>query len=160
MELEISSNGAIALRSISPFFLVLLQSIVESAGSNDPRVENRLFPSPTSDRQEKNLEQDWKSLIQPELSASFLAAREVVQSDLRRVSEKDGEFSFDIPRNHVDAWLNALNQARLSIAEENHFGEADLSADIPQTISDQRSYDLLQINLYGFLQEWLIRLQS
>lgn len=160
MELQISADGTMTLRAINPFFFALFQEIVQHAASNNPEVEERFFPSPVNDPQENSLAEDWKSLVHPELNANFRAARDVVQADLRLASKKKKEFSFKIPAKHADAWISALTQARLSLAEEHHFGEADLAAEVPQEISDIRSYALLQIHFYGFLQEWLVKLQD
>ena len=66
----------------------------------------------------------------------------------------------EIPPNHMDPWLGTLNQARLAIAEENHFGEQDLSEEISPDTSDPRSISLFQINFYGFLQECLVKMQD
>ena len=106
------------------------------------------------------LVEDWKSLVHPGLQETFLSAREVVLADLRRISEIDGKFTMEIPKNHIDAWLNALNQARLAIAGENHFGERDLAKEIVPDSTDPRSLALFQISFYGFLQECLVKMQE
>ena len=157
MKLSATDEGALDLEEIPPFLFDLLEAIPRRAGSQDPRVENRFYPAPAED---ELLKEDWKSLVQPGLQETFLSAREVVESDLRSVSESEAGSMVKIPSNHMDAWLSALNQARLAIAEENHFGEKDLSEDIVPDSSDPRSLALFQISFYGFLQECLVKMQD
>ena len=61
-----------------------------------------------------------------------------------------------IPCAHLEAWLNALNQARLVIVEESNFTEADLDHHEPPDLATQRGLSLLKIHFYGHLQELLI----
>ncbi len=157
MKLTATEEGALDLEEIPPFLFELLQAVPLRAASSDPRVESRFFPAPAQD---EILLEDWKSLVQPELQATFLSAREVVQADLRGTSELEEGFSMEIPPDHIDPWLSTLNQARLAIAEENHFGEKDMSEEFSPDTSDPRSLALFQISFYGFLQECLVRMQE
>lgn len=157
MKLSANEEGALVLKEIPPFLLDLLQSVPRCASSSDPRVERRFFPAPSED---DLLVEDWKSLVHPGLEETFLAAREVVLSDLRGISEMEGEFAMEIPQNHLDAWLNTLNQARFAIAEENRFQERDLAEEVAPNPSDPRSIALFQISFYGFLQECLVKMQE
>ena len=61
-----------------------------------------------------------------------------------------------IPRAHIDAWLNALNQARLVIVEENKFGERELSGAEAPDLSTRRGLSLLKVHFYAHLQELLV----
>jgi len=157
MNLTATEEGALALEEIPPFLFELVKAVPVRADSSDPRVENRFYPAPALD---DLLVEDWKSLVHPELQSMFLSAREVVQADLRSAMELEDEFSMEIPADHMDAWLSALNQARLAIAEENHFGEKDLGEEISPDTSDPRSIALFQISFYGFLQECLVKMQD
>ena len=127
MKLSATEEGALDLEEIPPFLFELLKAIPLRAASDDPRVESRFYPAPAID---ELLVEDWKSLVQPGLQESFLSAREIVLADLRCASAAGDGFAMDIPANHMDAWLSALNQARLAIAAENHFGEEELSQEI------------------------------
>src|SRR5436190_708746 len=62
-----------------------------------------------------------------------------------------------IPTKHTDAWLSALNQARLVIAAKNNFTESELSDHLRSPIGSRRDLSLFQINFYGFLQEFILR---
>ena len=157
MKLSATEEGALDLEEIPPFLFGLLQAVPLGAASKDPRVESRFYPDPALD---DLLVEDWKTLVHPELQETFLSAREVVLADLRETSEAEGKFSMKIPRPHMDAWLSTLNQVRLAIAEENHFGENDLAEEIVSDSSDPRSIALFQISFYGFLQECLVKMQD
>ena len=157
MKLTATEGGALDIEEIPPFLFDLLKAVPLRAASGDPRVESRFFPAPAED---EILVEDWKSLVQPELQELFLSAREVVQADLRGASETGEGLSMEIPTKHMDAWLNALNQSRLAIAEENGFGEKDLSEEIVPDASNPRSLALFQISFYGFLQECLVKMQD
>jgi hypothetical protein len=157
MKLHVNADGALLLEEIPAFLFRLLGEISRRADSKDPRTEARFFPDPASDHE---LMEDWKSFVQPGLMELFRSARETVQADLRGASESKGIFSLQIPKNHGDAWLSALNQARLAIAEESGFGEKDLASDVEPNPEDPRSMALFQMSFYGFLQECLVRMQD
>ena len=66
------------------------------------------------------------------MQETFLSAYESVAADLRSAQRNpDGSLQFTIPRNHIDLWLSAMNQARLALAEINQFTNDDLSRPRP-----------------------------
>jgi hypothetical protein len=160
MNVQISGDGTIGLSGINPFLFDLLQGIVRSGASDDPAVGDRFFPAPVEGGGERDLRDDWKALVQPELHAGFLEAREIVQADLRAADEAADGFAFQIPVRHADAWMNALSQARLALAIENRFTESELAAEMPAAAGGPRDLALLQMNFYAFLQEWLVRISD
>lgn len=155
MKLEAATDGALLLQEIPPLLFALLAEIPGRAASDDPRVGARFFPDPAADDE---LVEDWKSLVHPELQELFQSARETVRADLRSASENDGTRALRIPHNHADAWLSALNQARLAITEESGFGEKDMAAEAAPNPEDPREMALFQVGFYGFLQECLVRM--
>lgn len=157
MTLQATPEGDLILEDIPPFLLQLLREIPLRAASKHPGVEERFLPDPADD---EGLREDWKSLVQPELMAHFQSDRETVQADLRAAAGGEDSAALRIPKNHSDAWLGALNQARLAIAGEGGFGEADLAAEVAPDPNDPRTQALFQISFYGFLQECLIRMQE
>ena len=58
---------------------------------------------------------------------------------------------------HSEAWLNALNQARLALAAKFDFTEAELCDHYRSPIGSRRDLSLFQVNFYGFLQEFILR---
>jgi len=103
---------------------------------------------------------EWKIYVEPELRRLFQSAREVVARDLKQLGEKEKPFanmSLRIPRDHSEAWLNTLNQARLTIAAKYDFSESELCDHYCSPIGSRRDLSLFQVNFYGFLQEFILR---
>jgi hypothetical protein len=156
LTIQILPNGSILFDQVGDPLFEILCSIREPVESGDPLVESRLFPQPSENADEDDLLDDWKSLVEPDLHDSFLAARESVAADLRGAQKNsDGSYHFTIPRSHLDNWLSALNQARLALAEIHQFTEAELSR-APDDLSDPREFALMRMGVYGTLQEWLV----
>ena len=156
IKIQILPNGSIFFDHVEDPFYQILCSIREPVELGDPLVESRLFPMPTQDAEESDLWDDWKSLVEPDLHDSFLAARETVSADLRSAQHNpDGSLHFTIPRSHIDLWLSALNQARLALAEIHQFTDDDMSR-APADLDDPREFALMRMGIYGSLQEWLV----
>jgi len=158
VEIHACENNLTEFRQVPPLLFDLLKDIAAAGGSTDPRVEGRLYPMPMDEADDEGMNEDWSAFVQPDLQAGFQAARDVVQADLRRASA-DGDFwTVEIPFSHTDAWLSALNQARLAIAEENGFGEKELAEELSMETESPRDRALLQMHFYGMIQEWFVRI--
>jgi hypothetical protein len=57
---------------------------------------------------------------------------------------------------HLEAWIHALNQARLALAARHEFAERELEREVP-TEGGERALALFQIHFYGLLQEFFLR---
>jgi hypothetical protein len=154
------NNGALEIREIDPFLAELLRQI---PASTDPEavaaVEQRLFSAPAGPN-EKELCAEWKIYVEPELRRLFQSATETVAADLRQLEANEKPFAnrtLRIPMAHSEAWLNALNQARLALAAKNDFTEAELCDHYRSPIGSRRDLSLFQVNFYGFLQEFILR---
>ena len=91
---------------------------------------------------------------------SFSSATETVAEDLKQLCGNEKTFAnctLRIPTDHADAWLNALNQARLVIAAKNNFTDGELCDHYRSPIGSRRDLSLFQVNFYGFLQEFILR---
>jgi hypothetical protein len=153
-EVSIQKNGALKFDFVAPQLYEILCGIREAAETPDPRVEARFFPEPSEG--DDSLAEDWKAFVQPDLHEGFQSARETVAADLRGAKErKTGHFTFTIPKAHIDAWLSALNQARLALAEAHGFGDAEMSRG-PRDQSEPRETALFRLMVYGLLQERLV----
>ena len=160
IKIQILPNGSVFFDHVEDSFYQILCSIREPVESGDPFVESRLFPQPSEDADEENLLDDWKSLVEPDLHDSFLAARESVAADLRSAQKNpDGSLHFTIPRPHIDNWLSALNQSRLALAEIHQFTDAELGR-APGDLDDPRELALMRMGIYGSLQEWLVAISG
>jgi hypothetical protein len=156
--ISVLEDGGILFEGIDPLLHTMLSQIRSAAELDDPRVEARFYQTPSNEHDADSLREDWKAFVQPDLHSGFAQARETVEADLRRSTPKaEGRRSLLIPRRHIDQWLSALNQARLALAEFHGFTEAEMGSQ-PNDLDDPREYALLQINIYGLMQEWLVSL--
>jgi hypothetical protein len=96
--------------------------------------------------------------VEPELHAVFLSARQVVEADLRGLQQSEGSYTLEFSVAHAESWLNALNQARIFLAAQYRFEEAELSQPGPLAILGERDLAKLQIHFYAALQQWLVEI--
>lgn len=175
MKVRRENEGAaiVTLLEIEPFFLDLLCRIGESGRpGDDPAACERLFSAPAA-AGEKSLCDDWKEYVEPELRDLFRSAQETVERDLAGLPQARTDWTGDvdaleeaafsptghclsIPREHADAWLSALNQARLVIAARRGFGEDDMERELPLPPFDARQFDLFRLHFYEDLQQLLL----
>jgi hypothetical protein len=157
--MEISRKGeALQISDLDPFLAELLRQIPASTDSEGaPGAEARLFSRPSA---EKEICVEWKSYVEPELRRLFRSSTETVAEDLAQLNGNEKSLrnsSLTIPFEHADAWLNALNQARLVIAEKCKFTDEELNDHDRSPIGSRRDLSLFQVNFYGFLQEFILR---
>jgi hypothetical protein len=122
-------------------------------------AQQRLFSSPAA-ASERELCAEWKVYVEPELRRLFQTATETVAADLQQLNGSTKPFAdctLRIPKKNSDAWLNALNQARLIIAAKYNFDEGELCDHYRSPIGSRRDLGLFQVNFYGFLQEFILR---
>ena len=153
-------KGKIEIAELDPFLAELLRQIPASANpEGTPAAEQRIF-SPPANGSETELCAEWKTYVQPELRRLFQTATQTVAADLEQLNGNEKNLAnrtLRIPVKHADAWLSALNQARLVIAAKNNFTETELSDHLRSPIGSRRDLSLFQVNFYGFLQEFILR---
>ena len=153
-------NDFLEVRELDPFLAELLRQIPDSAQTKDcPPAEQRLFSAPAA-AEEKDLCAEWKLYVVPELRRLFQSATETVRQDLEQLQCTQKPFAnctMRIPLAHADAWLSALNQARLAIAASYQFSEHELCDHYRSPLGSRRDLGLFQVNFYGFLQEFILR---
>jgi hypothetical protein len=159
--MEICRQGdALEISDLDPFLAELLRQIPASANpEGSAAAEQRLFSSP-SDSKEKDICKEWKMYVEPELRRLFRSATETVAADLVQLNGKERSATnsiLRIPTAHADAWLNALNQARLAITAKYNFSDGELNDHYRSPIGSRRDLSLFQVNFYGFLQEFILR---
>jgi hypothetical protein len=152
-------DETLEIRELDPFLAELLRQIPESAQPKDsPAAEERLFSAPAA--AEKDLCAEWKLYVVPELRRLFQSTTETVRRDLEQLRCTDKPFAnctLRIPMAHADAWLSALNQARLAIAATYQFSDHELGDHNRSPLGNRRDLSLFQVNFYGFLQEFILR---
>jgi Domain of unknown function (DUF2017) len=157
--MEICRQGdGLIISDLDPFLAELLRQIPSSTNPEGvPAAEQRLFSAPA---QAKDMCAEWKTYVEPELRRLFQSATETVAEDLTQLNGKEKSFAnctLRIPAEHADAWLNALNRARLVIASKCDFSERELNDPYRSPIGSRRDLSLFQMNFYGFLQEFILR---
>ena len=159
--MEVSrNNGSLEISEIDPF---LAGAPAPDPGEHESRLSARSRAAalqPAADPDEKELCTEWKIYVEPELRRLFRSATETVEADLQQLAESEKPFANSIapyPREHSEAWLNALNQARLAIAAKYDFSEPELCDQYRSPIGSRRDLSLFQVNFYGFLQEFILR---
>jgi hypothetical protein len=153
-------NDEIEISELDPFLAELLRQVPSSANPEGAiAAEERLF-SPPADQNETEICAEWKLYVKPELRRLFQTATKTVAADLEQLSGNEKIFAdrtLLIPSRHADAWLSALNQARLVIAAKYKFTDAELCDHYRSPIGSRRDLSLFQVNFYGFLQEFILR---
>jgi hypothetical protein len=127
-------------------------------GDNEA-ARQRLFPSPTSGK-DPDLDRDWLEYVEPELADLFISSLQIVERDLKGFPSgrpDDLGYTLRIPILHLDAWIHALNQARLSLGARYNFTDADMNGEIPINGED-RSIALFQEHFYGYMIECFVRI--
>jgi hypothetical protein len=151
-------DETLRISDLDPFLAELLRQIPVSANPQGaPEAEARLFVKPSA---EEEICAEWKSYVEPELRRLFRSATETVAADLAQLNGNEKSLrnrALRIPFEHADAWLSALNQARLVIAEKYKFSDEELNDHDRSPIGSRRDLGLFQVNLYGFLQEFILR---
>lgn len=149
----------IRIAGIDPVLMDSLFSLPEILDQRDkPAIRDRLLPNPTT--ADKSINDDWQQHVTPELRHLFVAAGETVARDLTAL-EPDPRTpplqQVTFPVEHLEAWISALNQARLILGELHHVTEADMnSADFD--LENARHVALFRIHVLGFLLQHLIEL--
>jgi Domain of unknown function (DUF2017) len=157
--MEICRKGeALQVSDLDPFLAELLRQIPASTNpQGETEAEARLFSRPSA---EQEICAEWKSYVEPELRRLFRSATETVAEDLVQLNGNEKSLrnsTLTIPFEHADAWLNALNQARLVIAAKYKFSDVELNDHDRSPIGSRRDLALFQVNFYGFLQEFILR---
>ncbi|HXM33199.1 MAG TPA: DUF2017 family protein [Chthoniobacterales bacterium] len=158
--MEIRRQGdCLEISELDPFLAELLRQIPDSTKAEGAdAAQQRLFSLPAQ-ASEREICAEWKVYVEPELRRLFQTATETVATDLQQLNGSTKPFAnctLRIPTQNAEAWLNALNQARLVIAAKYNFSEVDLCDHYRSPIGSRRDLGLFQVNFYGFLQEFIL----
>jgi hypothetical protein len=151
-------QDCLEISELDPFLAELLRQIPESCNVEGVEAaQQRIFSAPAA---EAELCSEWKVYVEPELRRLFRSATETVAADLEQLNGCTKSFancSLRIPLENADAWLNALNQARLAIAAKYNFTDSELCDHYRSPIGSRRDLGLFQVNFYGFVQEFILQ---
>ena len=147
-------DGSFVISDVEGALQEILCAIPAAAEPDDNRAAcERLFPDPTPAGEPETAREEWREYVEPELRHLFEDAMATVETDLEPLAENG---KFVSPSEHIDAWLNGLNQARLVLAARYNVTEEDMTRNASM-VQTERDFALFQIEVYGFLQECLIR---
>jgi len=153
-------NDCLEISELDPFLAELLRQIPESTNTEGAEsARRRVFSLPAA-ASERELCAEWKLYVEPELRRLFQTATETVAADLQQLNGSTKPFAnctLRIPAANTEAWLNALNQARLVIAAKYNFTDGELCDHYRSPIGSRRDLGLFQVNFYGFLQEFILQ---
>ena len=158
MKIQRLDAKTIALEEIDGLIAELLRQIPASADpTGSDAATQRLYPSPTGGR-EPEADADWCEYVEPGLRELFMDAVTVVREDLKGFPAKKRatQHTLQLPVKHLEAWIHALNQARLALAARHDFAERELEHEYPAE-GGVRAFALFQIHFYGLLQEFFLR---
>jgi hypothetical protein len=148
-------SGSCELCDIHPLFAGLIEELPRTAGRHK-KARRRLYPDPSDAAAEAEFQRDWDEHVRPGLERLFASSRELVRRDIATSTEEGHLGRLLVPQENIDAWLNALNQARLIIVEENNFCEADLDQHDAPDLATRRGLALLKVHFYAHMQELLV----
>ncbi len=157
MQIRRIDPKTIAVTRVNRFCCDLLRQIGTSADPGDNvAARARLYTSPSGGK-DAELDEDWKDYVEPELREQFRSALEVVQTDLEGFppDETADHHTLRLPMDHLESWINALNQARLALAARHDVTERDMESEPSE--GDARALADFQIHFSGYLQECFLR---
>jgi Domain of unknown function (DUF2017) len=146
----------VVLTGLDLFSCELLNQIPVSAQAEESGpVQTRFFMSPTAGTN-ADIDEDWKTYVEPELRQIFQSALEVVRDDLADFppSTPEESYTLPLPVSHLPSWINALNQARIALAAVYSVTEEDMER--LSLAGDARALALYQIHFYGRMQEYFL----
>jgi hypothetical protein len=150
LHLETVDEKRVRLSNISPLLAHCLFEVPEILRLREQSgPHQRLFPDPIANDAESNAE--WHRLMDGEFHHLFASADEIIVRDLTQLDPVQGHVTF--PAEHINAWMSALNQARLILGAKFQVRETDMDRQ-DLDIRDPREKALLQIHLLG----WLLQL--
>ena len=166
--LQRRSDGSLVLENLVP---PLLNELLELPGLLAPdqpdEVQRRLYPSPSDDEE---LEETWRKHVRPELFALVASAREIVTRDLGGLELVDEEtflWRMEIPETHINAWLSALQVARLTLGSLHEIEEPELELELDDDDEDDEPEEwdekraaVARIGLLGWLQSMIVEEQN
>jgi hypothetical protein len=140
---------------LSPASAETLKGVPMLIESADARVRSRLLPETYDDAE---AEEQWRRHAVPELERLFLSRAQLVRRDLAamRTIGKSQDQVLLIPDAHTNAWIAALNAARLALFALNELTAAHMEADGFAAATQKQQEALLRIHLLAEIQSVLL----
>ena len=160
LQIESIDEKTVRLTGIAPLVADCLQNLDEILAQRDsPEVRQRLFPAPSTD---DTINAEWEQYVGPELRHLFVTAAETVLRDLTALEadpQREKYFRVAFSSSHLDAWMSAINQARLILGEKFHIAEKEMDRH-DLDLNREPDLALIRIHLLGWLLTVLVEFGS
>ena len=147
----------IRISGIPPLLVFCLRELPHILEKRDtPDARGRLFATPTRD--DPKINADWEQFMVPELRHLFVTAGETVGRDLAKLEEESAEnhsCCITFAAAHLNAWMSAINEARLILGELFGVTEQDMNRE-DLDLEDPKQFAVLKIGALGWLLGHLI----
>lgn len=140
---------------LAPSCVDTLKGVPMLLESSDPRVQKRLLPETCDD---PDAELQWRRHAVPELERLFASRAQLVRRDLaglRKLGNSDTQVLL-IPDAHCNAWLAALNAARLALFVLNDLTAEHMEEEGFKKALPKQQEALLRIHLLAEVQSVLL----
>ena len=142
----------LALEGVDPAVGYCLSRVPELLGRRESAgTRDRLHPDAMPNDPARNAE--WHRLMDSELRHLFETARVTFAADLAAADLQSGVIEF--PVKHLKAWMSAVNQARIVLAEQHQFEAIDMQR-TEFTPNVPRDVALLQVQVLGYVMQVLV----
>ncbi|MGZ8752417.1 MAG: DUF2017 family protein [Acidimicrobiia bacterium] len=112
--LELTPDEVALLQALPAQLAPVLEGGPTASEGTDP-VRDRLFPRAYLDPTEEKAEQNWQDMVHADLVKEKAAALTVLAESLENVADSGRDAKLSLDRDEVEAWLSALNDARLAL---------------------------------------------
>lgn len=136
---------------LTPAAVDTLKGVPMLIESSDVRVRERLLPETCSLEED---EQHWREHAVPELERLFLSRAQLVRRDLDTLRKMPDAVNFVllVPHEHANAWLAALNAARLALYVLNDMTAQHLEVDGFDLANAKQKEAILRIEMLAEMQ--------
>ncbi|MCB9887353.1 MAG: hypothetical protein H6838_17820 [Planctomycetes bacterium] len=140
---------------MTPECAATLEGVPLLLESTDPRVTERIYPETCVAEED---ERQWRDHAVPELERLFASRCQLVRRDLAAMKKVDpaGSHVLVIPDVHVNAWLAALNAARLALYALNDLTAEWMAGKETGSASAKQLEALARIHLLAEVQAVLL----
>ena len=157
--IEVLDDDSLELRHLDALEVDVLLRVPELLESRDPRVRDRLLPAAYDDPDD---EQQWRSLVVPELEHLFASRTEIVRKDLAgiAVESRGGGFRLKIPSAHRSAWESAMTGASHVLYLLAGLAPGDTTLEPGDLGDPDRDVALYRIRVLGYLLSEILDLDG
>ncbi|MFT4513554.1 MAG: hypothetical protein ACI89X_001877 [Planctomycetota bacterium] len=136
---------------LTPSAVETLKGVPMLIESSDSRVRDRLLPETCSKEED---EQHWREHAVPELERLFLSRAQLVRRDLdslRKMPESQNSVLLVLDV-HVNAWVAALNAARLALFALNDMTAEHLDVEGFEKATPKQQEAILRLDMMAEMQ--------